>query len=183
MLLQANGLHSPEVVAVLEKRTGLAETRNILVTKELAGKRPLTEFFGADWPQAGRHALVKELGKAIGRMHAAGIIHGDLRAGNIFAGMDASGWHFSFIDNERTQKYTVLAGRYRIKNLVQLNLLSGHLSLSDRLRFFSAYAKMLDLDRMASRKIAVAIAKKTMERIRDRVRRGLSVPDFARQMQ
>jgi predicted unusual protein kinase regulating ubiquinone biosynthesis (AarF/ABC1/UbiB family) len=75
-------------------------------------------------------------------MHALGIFHGDLRWGNIL--VDNSGSkriRFAFIDNERTKHFSWLPNRYRLKNLVQLNMVQAGLNVSnaDRMRFFKSY--------------------------------------------
>ena len=86
-----------------------------------------------------RRQLLHVLGEAVGRMHRAGIVHGDLRPGNILARKSDGRWEVFFIDNERTKKWPFLPNRLRLKNLVQINMLPSDVSKTDRLRFFHAY--------------------------------------------
>lgn len=60
-------------------------------------------------------------GKEIGRLHAAGFVHGDLRWGNILVRDEQSDAPaFVFIDNDRTRKYRKIPSSLRVKNLVQI---------------------------------------------------------------
>ena len=60
-------------------------------------------------------------GREIGRLHAAGFVHGDLRWGNVLINSAGSEQpEFIYLDNDRTQKYTRIPDRLRLKNLVQL---------------------------------------------------------------
>ena len=86
-----------------------------------------------------KRELIKAFGKTIGKMHALGIFHGDLRLGNILIRRIESGLQFFFLDNERTRKFSRLRGVLRLKNLVQVNMFRKGISNTDRLRFFKAY--------------------------------------------
>ena len=60
-------------------------------------------------------------GREIGRFHAAGFSHGDLRWGNVLIKSPESEQPvFIYLDNDRTKKYRKLPDRLRLKNLVQL---------------------------------------------------------------
>lgn len=60
-------------------------------------------------------------GQEIGRLHAAGFVHGDLRWGNILVKEAASEQPvFIFIDNDRTRKYRKIPASRRLRNLVQI---------------------------------------------------------------
>jgi hypothetical protein len=96
-------------------------------------------------------------------MHRAGIIHGDLRPGNVLARKVADGWEFFFLDNERTRKWPWLPMRLRLKNLVQINMLPEGISRTDRMRFFQAY--------MLANPSVCAAYKEWAERIMTRTRR------------
>ena len=82
---------------------------------------------------------MSRLGETIGKMHAAGIFHGDLRSGNVFVKKVDDEWEFFLLDNERTKKYNRIRNRLRLKNLVQINMFKEGLSRTDRMRFFKAY--------------------------------------------
>lgn len=91
-----------------------------------------------------RRQLLRALGTCIGRVHATGFVHGDLRPGNILADLCGERFHFTLIDNERTVQYSPPAGKLLLKNLMQLNMLSlDELSRADRMRFFCEWRQQM----------------------------------------
>lgn len=87
-----------------------------------------------------KHLLLKETGKLIGRLHQAGIIHGDLRPNNLLVEEGKTGFEFSFIDNESNKLKKTPSFKSMIKNIVQFSMIQDSLlSHSDLLRIFSAY--------------------------------------------
>jgi hypothetical protein len=112
--------------------------------------RPVTGWLRGD-PAAGeadplvaRRQLLRSLGSFIGRLHAEGFIHGDLRPGNVFAAVENGGFRFALIDNERTVRRQPPPGRALLRNLMQLNMLApGELSRTDRMRFFRAWRQQM----------------------------------------
>jgi serine/threonine protein kinase len=99
---------------------------------------------GKDVQRNTRRRLLLELGRFIGRVHAAGFIHGDLRPGNVLAEQRADSFRFTLIDNERTRRRVPPPGRALLRNLMQLNMLPPDmLSRADRMRFFSAWRSQM----------------------------------------
>jgi hypothetical protein len=91
-----------------------------------------------------RRQLLRELGIFIGRVHATGFIHGDLRPGNVLAALQQGRFRFTLIDNERNVKKNPPPGRMLLRNLMQLNMLPvADLSRADRMRFFSAWRRQM----------------------------------------
>lgn len=91
-----------------------------------------------------RRQLLRELGIFIGRLHATGFIHGDLRPSNVLAVKHAQRFQFSLIDNERNVQQIPPAGKGLLKNLMQLNmLLPTDLTRSDRMRFFKSWRSQM----------------------------------------
>jgi len=88
-----------------------------------------------------RHHSIRKIGRLIGRLHRTGIVHGDLRPGNILVQHSGGEPVFYFIDNARNRFFKKsMPDRLRLKNLVQMNmLLMPHITHSNRLRFFRAY--------------------------------------------
>lgn len=187
MMLETNRLHSPDIVAVLEKRTGPICFRNILITREISNAQPLYTFAEGEWPLVSntilydRRSLITELAKTIGRMHSAGIFHGDLRGGNLFAAKEDSGWRFYFIDNERTVKYRHLPFRLRVKNLVQLNMLRYTITNTERMRFFKAYRQLTGPDKKNSKHILSVVIHRTLQRLGKRARTRTGMPNTSSQ--
>ncbi len=129
IMLSKNGLLSPEVVMMGEKRYGPFCLRNFLITRELENAETIHDYFldkrdiqRNDTFQDNRR-FIRALGKTIGRMHSAGIFHGDLRTGNVFTKKSGENREFYFLDNERTRKFCHLPNRLRLKNLMQINML------------------------------------------------------------
>ncbi len=128
--------------------TGSKLATSFTVTRAVKGKNlrkylhgRFNKPFTADQARQ-RKAVIKALGGVIGKMHSNGIVHGDLRQGNIFVddsvGTDLP--RFIFLDNERTRKYKRLSINKRVKNLVQLHMLDdGIVTCTDRMRFFREY--------------------------------------------
>ncbi len=125
-------------------------------------RRPDTESLVA------KRGLIRAFAETVGRMHARGICHGDLRLGNVLAVADRDRWRFYFIDNERTRKFRSLPARLRLKNLVQVNMFLDGISNTDRLRFFARYLESNPELHAGCRKWAARITARTNRRLRTR---------------
>jgi tRNA A-37 threonylcarbamoyl transferase component Bud32 len=204
LMLAENGFESPCVIAMGQRKFAFLTTRSFVATLEV-GSTHSTSSGQAGSPQVenaqsvyqmvrhfdkaqGRQAhhrlqerrsFIKEFGRTIGRMHAEGIFHGDLRLGNVLVRKEVDGWHFFFLDNERTKKFRRLPERLRLKNLVQVNMLEpGAVSNTDRMRFFKEYwaeNKESGLEkaarvRQAHRKLVKKVLKRTKRRLRKKMR-------------
>lgn len=91
-----------------------------------------------------RRQLLHALGTFIGRMHATGFIHGDLRPGNVLADLQHGCFRFTLLDNERLLQKHPPPGKMLLRNLMQLNMLSDDdLSRTDRMRFFCAWRRQM----------------------------------------
>lgn len=90
-----------------------------------------------------RRKVLRALGREVGRLHASGFSHGDLRTGNVLVAIEnASSVRVYFLDNEGTRRHLFgrVPRRRRVKNLAQLNMDAPSLaSRTDRLRLFLAY--------------------------------------------
>jgi hypothetical protein len=115
-----------------------------------------------------RRQLLRQLGDFIGRLHAAGFIHGDLRPSNVLAHHAEGQFSFSLIDNERNIRRQPAPGEGLLRNLMQLNmLLPSDLTNSDRWRFFLAWqAQMPELSPLEARLLAREAWLWAMKRLR-----------------
>jgi len=145
MLLREN-FHTPRPVLFGIKKKYFFISKIFLITESVDGERTY-EYIKKYYKMPMSSELIKEkrsmicaAGKEIGRLHKSGIFHGDLRVGNILISGAGDNTRFFFIDNERTVKKNRLPEKYRLKNLVQLNMLGlSHISRTDRLRFILSY--------------------------------------------
>jgi len=169
LMLAEAGFLSPTVIGAGWAGRGLLGKRSFLATEEVAGARPVYKYLvpphcdESGCTHRDRSELVRSLGRTIGRMHRAGIVHGDLRPGNVLARKAADCWEFFFLDNERTRRRRILPASLRLKNLVQINMLPQGISRTDRMRFFHAY--------MLANPSVCAAYKQWAERIMTRTRR------------
>lgn len=115
-----------------------------------------------------RRQLLKALGVFIGRLHATGFVHGDLRPGNVIAHQCEDRFTFTLIDNERTVHKDPPSGRMLLRNLMQLNMLPPQvLSRTDRMRFFSRWRRqMRELSPVESGLLAVEAYRWAMRRMK-----------------
>ena len=170
LMLAENGLLSPEVIAVGELKYGPVCARTFLLTRKVAGARSASVLLGdfARRPLKARakRDLIAAFGETVGRMHAAGIFHGDLRSGNIFAEDTSEGWRFFLLDNERTRRFGRLPHRLIVKNLVQIGMSGKQLvTTTDRMRFLKSY--LVRNPRLGAdyKKLAAKVFSKTQVRM------------------
>lgn len=182
LMLQESGLHTPQIAALLVKRSACGVCRrSILVTEEMPDAQALYRVFeevvepGETAALRRRRDMIGRLGQTIGQMHAMHICHGDLRSGNLFVSGDGAQSEFYFIDNERTVRTLLLGENCRVKNLVQLNMLQFGISATDRMRFLNAYAQAAGLGRHKSRAIARRVIRKTNRRLKHRARTRMGI--------
>ena len=140
-----HGIPCPPVVALGVKKLGPIPLSSFLITEEITDAPDIYAWITQTWLNAGdsvrtiRRQFIAALGSTIGRMHAAGIAHGDLRPRNILARLESGRWTFYLLDNERTRQFRRLPDRLRQKNLHQIGMFPLGVSRTDRWRFFRAY--------------------------------------------
>ncbi len=143
-LLLRHGFNVPRCILI-----GRKGAFNFSVSEAAGSARNLSQFVREELSirsnrQQGiiKKRLINGLGRAVGRLHARKIIHGDLRWGNILIEETSPGeLSFWFLDNERTALYSRnLPRKKRLKNLVQINMtLNPVITGMDRLLFLNAY--------------------------------------------
>ncbi len=173
LMLAENGLLSPEVIAVGELKYGPICARTFLITRQLANARSaaalLGDFAGRPDKTQAKRDLIAALGETVGRMHAAGIFHGDLRPGNVFGENTSEGWRFFLLDNERTRRFHRLPHRLIVKNLVQIGMLGKQiLTPTDRMRFLKSYLARNTRLGADYRKLAAKVFSKTQARMAEK---------------
>ena len=169
-ILKQYGFSTPHIVAVGKKTFVGITTKNFLITSQVEDSVPLYKMLDIDISQ--KQQLIKQFGQTVGRMHAAGIFHGDLRLGNVLVKpvvslsnpKDDNRFVFIFLDNERTRKFKKLPERLRLKNLVQISMSRENISDSDRMHFLDAYLAQQNI-RLDGEKLAAQIAAGVEKRL------------------
>jgi len=174
LMLRKNGFDAPAVIAMGEYRAGFFDRENFLATLEVENAKQIHQFIPRGHENLTREQLrdkrelIRAFGRTVGKMHRAGIFHGDLKLVNVLAKQENNGWRFFFIDNERTRKFWRLPGWLRLKNLVQLNMARDGISGTDRLRFFKSYLQENDV-RDGYKQLARKVVARTRERSNPRL--------------
>jgi tRNA A-37 threonylcarbamoyl transferase component Bud32 len=176
-MLGENGFDTPTIIAMGEFRYGPCHTTNFLVTLEIENAKQIYQFISDGLQNLTRQQLqdkrelIRAFGRTVGRMHAVGIFHGDLRLGNILVRQDKNRWRFFFLDNERTRKFYRLPARLRLKNLVQVNMFPPTaMSNTDRMRFFREYWAQNEKAKAKKVDLIEKVLKKTHRRLRKKER-------------
>ncbi|MCK4913948.1 MAG: hypothetical protein KAS69_05060 [Planctomycetes bacterium] len=171
IMLEKNGFRTPTIVAIGKNHSRRAD--KFLITLEINGTESIRKFISESLAALGkeqlkdRRCLICEFGRTVGRMHAAGICHGDLRLGNVLVKKEGGNWQFFFLDNERTKKLWHLPLRLRLKNLVQINMFrAAAINSADRMRFFKSYLKENPKLKSGRNKLAAKIVSKTFARMK-----------------
>jgi hypothetical protein len=154
LALDRAGFEVPDGVLV-----GTRGGRGLLVTRDLGG-RPLVDAI-ADARGAAKRELLRTLGRAVGALHAAGFVHGDLVPSNVQLRDGA----VAFLDHDRTRRGRLLVWWGARRNLVQLGrFVVAGVASSDRARVLSAYADRRGLSRRARHRLARWVAAKVVAR-------------------
>jgi tRNA A-37 threonylcarbamoyl transferase component Bud32 len=133
-----------EVLALAERRRAGVVRESFLLTRFVAGADPLPVALARlRESRRERRALARALGEAIGRLHAAGLDHRDLKHSNLL--VDARGG-IALLDLDALGRLTPFAWRRRVRALGQLEAfardLYAWLPSSDHARFLSAYLRV-----------------------------------------
>lgn len=132
------GFAVPEVLS-----TGILKNKNHYLVTASGPSKSVPDYLTrkANSNEKDRQQWIKAFGRFVGEMHKAGIVHGDLRAGNILMSVDGGEPKFVMIDIERNSYHSVVPVRLVKKNLVQLikRITFRDFSAKDRLTFFKAY--------------------------------------------
>ncbi|MEW6117187.1 MAG: lipopolysaccharide kinase InaA family protein [Nitrospirota bacterium] len=147
--LNQEGLPTPEIVGFGERLSFPFVKRDFLVTEFIPDALGIYTFLNEilTFPLTKeqvtlKRAVIRSFGAFIGRLHAKGFAHGDLRLDNILiTGWRGKQYKFFLIDNERNRYFSKgIPDLYRMINLVQLNMLVlPQVTFADRIRFFRAY--------------------------------------------
>ena len=144
------GFAVPEVLLVARRRG-----EGLLVTGDVGGDDLLAALArcgaGGAVGRARKRALLRRLGETVGRLHAAGFVHGDLVPPNVRVRDDA----LVLLDHDRTRRGRLLVWWGGRRNLVQLGrFVVPGVTVADRTRVLRAYATTRRVPRRARRRLA-----------------------------
>lgn len=164
-ILAANNLLTPKVLALAENKIIGITSRSFIITSAIENTFVVHEQL-LRLEQKEKTKMLRQLGEYIGRLHKAEIFHGDLRLGNILAGVENGQWKFWLLDNERTVQFQTLPKKLRIKNLVQANFIPpNYATTKDRLIFFNAYIKQNPQLEQNKKQLMRTVTNKTIIRL------------------
>jgi heptose I phosphotransferase len=156
--LASRGVSVAEPVAMGEERRGGFFKRGLLLVREVPEAVNLAEYLAesapgpAATPEAarGRHALARELGAMVRRMHDSGMAYRDLYAKHIFVRRSpdpAGSFAPTLIDAQRAHRFPHLSPQHRWRDLAALEttLRDTPATRTDRLRFVLSYARQSGL--------------------------------------
>jgi tRNA A-37 threonylcarbamoyl transferase component Bud32 len=167
--VHAIGLAAPRIVAWGERRSFAAVRESFLVTGFVTDSEPLpaaiSRLRGA---RAERRDLARRLGEMIGRLHAAGLDHHDLKHSNLLWCADAT---LVVLDLEALERCAWLSRRRRVRALGQLEAYVRHLypwlPKTDRLRFLHVYLRHAGFAAAKRRVLVRGVSRWADARIRD----------------
>ena len=153
------GFRVPEALMV-----GSRGGEGVLVTAEVGAPSLLEAIAAAQrgsMPGNAKRRLLDVLGTQVGRLHAAGFVHGDLVPSNLLAEHNT----LVFLDHDRTRRGPLLVWWGGRRNLVQLGrFVVPGITVSDRLRVLRAYAAARQLGPRARRRLARWLVDATLAR-------------------
>lgn len=156
--LAAAGFGAPVVVL-----GGRAARSALLVTRDTGGDdlAAAVTLLGQTAARREKWRLLGALGTEVGRLHAAGFVHGDLVPANV----RVVGGRFVFLDHDRTRRGRLLVRWGGRRNLVQLGrFVVPGVTVTDRARVLAGYAAARGLARGARHRLAVWLVGKTVQR-------------------
>ena len=170
-VMHSHGIEAPRPVCFLEERRFGVVMQSGLITQSINDAPCVRKWLNDASLRVGtaprrRAALMKLLATEIARFHLAGLHHGDLRIGNILCRHDSTETHFYFLDNESNGHRLPLPESWRVHNLVQLGTEQLSLSLTDRLRFWIAYAQSSGLSSDEALRLRQIVLDATISRWR-----------------
>ncbi|MBU0677308.1 MAG: lipopolysaccharide kinase InaA family protein [Verrucomicrobia bacterium] len=168
-LITAQGFLVPRPVCLIEWRHFGITRSSVLITEEVENAHDL--YYGLVKPELGivndmneRRSLTRTFAGEVARWHACGLHHGDMRLRNVMVRRAGTGFEYIWLDHENTRHFKHLPRTRRIHNLMQLNMTTAGISLTDRMRFWDAYRKTAQLDKDEASKIRRAVATFTRSR-------------------
>lgn len=163
--VQSYGFNSPRSLCLIEERRYGFLRQSALVTEAIKDAPSVSYWInqGFDNSPELRQRFLSAFGHVAGTWHSKGLHHGDMRLGNILCSFRNGEFVFYWLDNERTERYTLLPLSRRVNNLVQVNMEPG-LSPMDRMEFWNAYIEKNNLSARQEKELMHKVIRKTRKR-------------------
>ncbi len=143
---RASGVPTYLPLAVATMRVFLLFYRAWLVSLEIPGGRDLFEYLSTSPQPAARGRAIETAGRAVRKMHDAGILHADLNLKNLCVTTAGDTADVFILDWDKSALHARVTERQRFGNLERLDRSAAKLmrkglrvSLRDRVRFLRAY--------------------------------------------
>ncbi len=182
--LKARGIATPRPVAVCEVRGRWFRSESYLASQWIEGAENLHIYgwriAGLSAPERLRRAAAcaQSLGKLVGRMHACGISHGDLKASNVLVVERNAEIETYLIDAEDVRIARRLTRRRRVRDLARLaTSMQAHpwVTRSILCRFVRSYVGQSGPDAVTWKRLWREVARRTRRLVRRKRRRGREV--------
>ena len=168
-LFAAAGFGVPLPLCLVEERAALMTVSSALITAEVTGWCRLADALAGRGPAgrmdaAARRDLVAALAREVAAIHNAGLVHGDMRGGNVGVVAAPGGPRFCWMDNEGCRRPALRRRRLQARNLVQLNMLREGVTQADRLAFWRIYCRARGLRGRERRATLARVVRETRRR-------------------
>jgi len=141
LLVRGIATARPAAAVDIARRAGPRDT--LLVTEQIAGAEPLSDWLRREPPPAQRRGVTRQLARMIQRLHEAGFSHRDLKAPNVLVAPAAGPCPRPIlVDLDGLRPGRRVSARRRAQNLMRLSVSLdewGVARRTDRLRFLRTY--------------------------------------------
>ncbi len=180
-ILARTGFRGPRLAATLELGPRVLPRASLVVTEAVVGAEPLATVLSGARLRQRRHWL-RRLGMLFRDLHAAGVLHKDLKDSNILLSAGDADAPFTLLDLEDVRHVPQLTRERRFRSLMQLyRTLGRNAPLRERIAFLQGYvAEQPERDvemRLALAQVAQMGAEKDL-RDRGRVVRKIDHAGF-----
>ncbi len=159
-------MHEAKRAGVLTPLVFMVDVENAVIVMEYVEGQQVKQFLELGASAEEQHSICIRIGELIGRLHASGIVHGDLTTSNIILTPDGRIYFVDFGLGDRTAEFEA---RGVDMHLLKHALQSTHFQIADAC--FSAivegYAEVLGKE----------VTEKVLEKIREIERRGRYVAE------
>lgn len=173
LLAETHGFRAPVPLCLIEEHRFGILVASGLITRTIEHVHKVQELINRPLlnltpPTPQKRALLRAMGREVGRWQHAGLYHGDLRTSNLLCRFEHDRPILFWIDHERTRTYAGLPFGRRVHNLMQVNMEKDGWSRTDRLRVWKAYLETEPIPEADRPALLQAVIAKTRKRWKKR---------------